>query len=179
MNKLEEEKFVAHICDYLDRSIEDMEPALMARLDSARTDALNKAIADKLASNDDEELLVDSILTRLEDQPELSPDIEQRLDAMRQQAVARLQTQPEKESLLAYSLDWIREQFNNSFSLPVGMIATACLTVTVVTLFYTSSNPGSEFSVDDELLLIASADELELYENLDFYLWLEETGFEN
>ena len=24
MNKLEEEKFVAHICDYLDRSIEDM-----------------------------------------------------------------------------------------------------------------------------------------------------------
>ena len=80
---------------------------------------------------------------------------------------------------IGFAITLIKEQFNNSFSLPVGMIATACLTVTVVTLFYTSSNPGSEFSVDDELLLIASADELELYENLDFYLWLEETGFEN
>jgi hypothetical protein len=26
------------------------------------------------------------------------------------------------------------------------------------------------------LKLVASADELELYENLDFYLWLEENG---
>ena len=59
------------------------------------------------------------------------------------------------------------------------MVATACVLVTVVSLVYVNGNSSGNLSLDDELVLVASADDLELYENLDFYLWLDENGFAN
>jgi hypothetical protein len=48
--------------------------------------------------------------------------------------------------------------------------------VTVVSLFYVSSRPAGILSLEEEISLIASAEDIELYENLDFYLWLDENG---
>ena len=178
MNNSDEDKFIADIRERLDRSIEDLEPTLISKLDSIREGAL-KLQSKSASSEQDEELLIDSILTRLDDQPALPDDVSRRLDQMRTEAVRRANTTPAQESLFGFAQNWLRDLVGNAFSIPVGMIATACLTITVVTLFYTSSDPLNEFTVDEELLLVASAEDLELYENLDFYLWLEETGFEN
>jgi len=178
MNSLDEDKFVAHICERLDRSIEDLEPTLRSRLDSVRESAL-KLQPGASSFQEDEELLVDSILTRLDDQAELPEGISNRLNQIRMEAIQQANVAPAEETLLNAAQNWLSNLFSSNYSIPVSMIATACLTVTVVTLFYTSSVPLNELTVDEELLLVASADDLELYENLDFYLWLEETGFEN
>lgn len=178
MNNSNEEKFIANIRERLDRSIEDLEPTLNSKLNSIRESALKRQ-SEASSSAQDEELLIDSMLTRLDDQPELPDDVSRRLDQMRMEAVRRANTAPAQESLLGFAQNWLRGLVGNAYSIPVSMIATACLTVTVVTLFYTSSDPLNEVTVDEELLLVASAEDLELYENLDFYLWLEETGFEN
>jgi len=58
--------------------------------------------------------------------------------------------------------------------LPAGGLVTACLLVTVVVLQWPDSARISP--VDSDILLFASADEIELYENLEFYLWLAENG---
>ena len=175
MNKLNDDQFVEKICSYLDRSLEDIDPAYSTRLDEIRSSAFSQ----RPAIAQDDEVLLDSIVTRSEDQAPLSNDIEQRLNQMRREAVTRVNSDSKKHSLLSSAKNWIEDIFANCYSVPVSMVATACLTVTVVTLFYTSSDPANDFSVDEELMLVASAEDLELYENLDFYLWLEETGFEN
>ena len=69
--------------------------------------------------------------------------------------------------------------FAGGFPVTASMVATACVLVTVVSLVYVNGNSSGNLSLDDELVLVASADDLELYENLDFYLWLDENGFAN
>jgi len=64
-------------------------------------------------------------------------------------------------------------------ALPAKMLATACLTVTIVSLFYTASRPAGTLPLEEEIALIASADDYELVENLDFYLWLADNGIPN
>jgi hypothetical protein len=54
------------------------------------------------------------------------------------------------------------------------MAATACVIITVAVLFYNAPAPTDSPPLDPNIGLIASADELELYENLDFYVWLAE-----
>jgi|TARA_B110000971_G_scaffold91530_1_gene94175 hypothetical protein len=49
----------------------------------------------------------------------------------------------------------------------------------VAALFYNSSAPTKTLPLDPDIGLITSADKLELYENLDFYLRLAENEFLN
>ena len=65
------------------------------------------------------------------------------------------------------------------FSIPVRVFATTCVIVTVVSLLTVFPDSATPLSLDEEISLIASADDLELYENLDFYMWLAENGLPN
>ncbi len=177
MNKLDEAVLVAKICEQLDRSVDQLDQTVLSKLDAARAHALSaKPEAANLESLADE-LLIDSVLSTLEEQAELPPSIEQRLNRMRNEALSRLSDKPTAQSPLSGVTDWLQEFFGDNLSLSASMIATACLVVTVATLFYSPADQIEDFSLDDELVLVASADDLELYENLDFYLWLEENGF--
>jgi len=180
MNKLSEEQLVAAICQRLDKSIAHLEPTLAVRLDAARESALSLNLTQQSqVAADDDPLLIGGVLNTLDDNSELSPEIEHRLDQIRHQAMQRLSQQKSPGRVDQPILGWLkdfREFLHNGVSYPLGMVATACLTVTVVSLFYLSSIEETSVGAgaEEEILLIASATEIELYENLDFYLWLEE-----
>lgn len=178
MNKLEENRFVQEICQRLDASIEHLDPSISARLDSSRQDALQS----KLQSIDKEaDSLAQKVRRELNDNTGVSAEIEARLDQIRQQAIARLDTAELRgaPSLVAQIRDWFESRFS-TFSLPVPgtvprtMLATACVLVTVVSIFYVNFRPTGSLSLEEEISLVASAEDIELYENLDFYLWLAE-----
>ncbi len=57
----------------------------------------------------------------------------------------------------------------------VGGLATACVMVFAVMILLKSPAPMQAVPVDD-FELISSSDNLELYEDLEFYEWLEEDG---
>ncbi|NKB34287.1 MAG: hypothetical protein GKR91_14445 [Pseudomonadales bacterium] len=175
MNKLDEPEFLAEIRSRLDRSTADLNPAMTVRLDQMREQALNTPRIQQVV---DDESLVDGVLNTLDDNEELSPVIEQRLDQIRQKALAKMgaSNTVARASLLDRIREDIAERFSSGISMPASMFATACLMVTVVSLFYVSSRPAGSLSLEEELTLIASADDIELYENLDFYLWLAENG---
>lgn len=180
MNKLSEEQLLAEIRLRLDRSIESLEPGFAARLDAARESAVSLSPAQhRQTSGNEDSLLIGSMLDSLDSSSELLPELENRLDQIRHQAMARLSERQESRGRRLSLSGWLeaaRDFLFNSVNYPLGMVATACLTVTVVSVFYISSLTDSSMGVgaEEEILLLASADDIELYENLDFYLWLEE-----
>ena len=63
---------------------------------------------------------------------------------------------------------------------PFGGLVTACVLVMVVAVFYQTQpeapvqvSPGTANPIED-LDILTSAEELEFFENLEFYQWLEE-----
>lgn len=170
-----DDKLTELIRQRLDRSALELDGEIVARLDAIRTQAMQRPVAD--TDSVDEELLVDTVLTGLEEQP--VPDfVSSRLDAMRAQAVDKYtapMAKPAKPQLQTWLQNWLGEKF----ALSASMVATACVLVTVVSLVYVREGSEGNLTLDDELTLIASAEDLELYENLDFYLWLDENGFAN
>ena len=64
-------------------------------------------------------------------------------------------------------------------SVPVSAFATACVLVTVATLFFQFPEQPTGELAEADILLFASSDEIELYDNLEFYLWLAENGLPN
>lgn len=61
----------------------------------------------------------------------------------------------------------------NWFGVISGALATACVMILAVIILMQSPTPMQPVPVDD-LELISSSDNLELYEDLEFYEWLEE-----
>jgi hypothetical protein len=57
----------------------------------------------------------------------------------------------------------------------VGGLATACVMVLAIILLFNSPTSMQVVPADD-LELISSSDSLELFEDLEFYEWLEEDG---
>ena len=62
---------------------------------------------------------------------------------------------------------------------PFGGLATACVLVVVVSLFYQQPESSGQALPDnrtaiEDLDILTSAESLEFFENLEFYQWLEE-----
>jgi len=180
MSILTDDDFVRAICSQLDASIAHLDPAVTARLDQLREAALvpvahtpRAAVSDTLAEN---------VRNTLNTEAALPADINVRLDAARRRAVARMQQRSSYPlfvlaAQIKYSLSSLMDL--TRIALPVKMLATACLTVTIVSLFYVNSRPAGTLPLEEEMVLIASADDFELVENLDFYLWLADNGIPN
>jgi len=206
MNKHAEEKFVEAIRSHLDASVDDLDLTLVSRLDDARNDAFKLAniLVDE-SLDTAEEHLVTEVQKTLNANSALSPGIELRLSQIRQQALARLEisapakqrsegqlasqtiggdSQNNLQSNFKSGLAKIRALLNgSSYSAPAGMFATACVLLTVASLFYVAgrpigSQPNASLPVEKEISLISSADDIELYENLEFYLWLADSGLD-
>jgi len=105
------------------------------------------------------------------------PEIEARLDQIRHRAIAKfeqIESQKKKSSSSALS-SWLKSKFD-SFNLlaSAGMLATACVLITAISIFYVNTRPAGSLTPEDEISIVASAEDIELYENLEFYLWLAE-----
>jgi hypothetical protein len=188
MNKMNEIEFLDAIRRQLDQSIAQLDPPTALRLDAMRARVLNPSkqeTKDSLEFHDQRNAddLLHAIQTKLDHDTSLPPEIEARLDGIRQRAVAKLDSQQNQSQGTALSR--LLKQAGivlNAFTLPIpaaSLVATACVMVTVVALFYVASGPSVSLSFEEEISLIASADDIELYENLEFYLWLAETELAN
>lgn len=163
MNSKPNREFTDAIVVKLNQSSAELPFEIREKLDQARHDALLKVPK----SNDN---LVSNIQQQLKQTEALPADLERKLNQMRRAAVAQQ----------ANSKSWLNriQEFCSSLlpdlSATSAIAASACLTVTIAALFYSDFSPRDDLPLDPEIGLIASADELELYENLDFYLWLAE-----
>jgi len=174
MNKLNDQQLIEEICTRLDSSTAHLHPSIGARLDSMRRQALAVASVSVPAG---EESIVLKVRKKLDESMSVAPEIEARLDQIRQQAITRLQTTETESSLIIRVQETLQSLFaGNRLAMPAGVFATACVMVTAATLFYVS-RPSGSLPLEEEISLIASADDIELYENLNFYLWLAENDF--
>jgi hypothetical protein len=174
MNKLDEGILVQKICRHLDASIAHLPQAIEQSLLECRLAALLQNL--QLVPQDTEGL-AKAVSRELDNSSALSPDIEARLDQIRQSAVAKFEQLQEKTTETSrFSLSaWIKTQ-SHSFNLSAsaGMLATACVMVTAISIFYVNSRPTGTLTLEEEIGLVATAEDIELYENLEFYLWLAE-----
>lgn len=174
MNKLNEEILVQEICKHLDASIAHVPQSIEQYLTEGRQAAL---LQNAHLNSQDAEGLTHAVRAELDDNSALAPDIEARLDQIRHSAVTRFEqlqettTEPSSFSLSA----WIKTQFDSfNFAASAGMLATACVMVTAISIFYINSRPAGTLTLEEEIGLVATAEDIELYENLEFYLWLVE-----
>ena len=176
MNVHDQELLLKQICDALDQSVAHIDSDTQTRLDYMRSQALSRQRVSEPV-NDGEENLVLAAQVGLDDSiGNLGPSVLTRLNAARKSALA--------QSEVSNSAPGFWQQLWSKFKLPqvtvpVGAFATACVLVTVATLFYQfPEQPASEIAEAD-VLLFASSDEIELYDNLEFYLWLADNGLPN
>ena len=166
MNKVDEEFFVKQVCRHLDASIAHLTLSIEQSLTQARQAALLQNAH-----------LAQAVSSKLNDNSASSPDIEARLDQIRHSAVARFeQLQEETAQTNGFSLSaWIKTQLDSfNFTASAGMLATACVVVTAIAIFYVDSRPAGTVTLNEEIGLVATAEDIELYDNLEFYLWLAE-----
>ncbi len=176
MSKMTDDQFIDEIRQRLDKSIAQLQPSVTQRLQDMRRQAMDP---ERVSNSDPQQELLLNVQQKLDDSEALAPEIEARLDQIRQQAVTQLKSSatPVNDSLLNRVQELVEPLFaNHKLAMPASVFATACVMVTVVSLFYVSSRPPGSLPLEDEISLIASADDIELYENLEFYLWLAENG---
>ena len=176
MNSHDQEQLLKYIRDTLDRSVAQIDDDTQERLDNIRSEALiQQRITEPV--NDSEESLLMAAQVGLDDSiTDLDAEVLAKLDQARKSALAQGEAAKPGAGI------W--RQLAARFKLPqvtapVGAFATACVLVTVATLFYQFPNqPVSELA-DADVILFASSDEIELYDNLEFYQWLADNGLPN
>tara|TARA_R110002073_G_scaffold221415_3_gene381554 strand:- start:383 stop:925 length:543 start_codon:yes stop_codon:yes gene_type:complete len=174
MNKSDEAAFVQEVCRQLDASIAHLPKSTVQHLDASRQAAVMQQA--HLSSQDDERL-ANAVGRELDDRSTVSPEIEARLNQIRQSAVARFEAlQHERAASVRFSFGaWLKTQFDAfNYATSAGMLATACVLITAISIFYVSSRPAGTLTLEAEIGLVATAEDIELYENLEFYLWLAE-----
>lgn len=164
-------RFAARVAATLDSSIEALPPRIEARLDCMRSTALARVVG--------HDAFVQSagmVLSSEAASEGLPPSVSARLDDIRVQALQRAAWQLERKS---QSTGWgiLARLLNPRLGIPAGAFASVCVLVTTFALF-TVREPDEVMPVamNEEGLVLASADDLELYENLEFYQWLADNG---
>jgi len=176
MNTHDQDNFLNQIREVLNQSVAHIDTDTQKQLDDIRSQALTqKRVTEPV--NDSEESLVTAAQAGLDDSiADLDPAVLARLNEARKSALA--------QNELPTSAPGIWQQLTAGFNLPqitvpVGAFATACVLVTVATLFYQFPDQSAGELAEADILLFASSDEIELYDNLEFYLWLADNGLPN
>ena len=91
-------------------------------------------------------------------EPPLDPATRNRLDTARQQA---LDSRPSRV--------W------TTYAMPALVTASLAAITIVITLTQLSDPPAVDVDAIETFEIITSRDELEMYENLEFYLWLDDS----
>lgn len=166
MNSKPDKDFSEAIVAKLNASSAKLPPEVAQRLDQSRHEALLKASVPETDGK-----FVNSIQQQLKRNESLPADLDRKLNQIRRAAVAK---QANKNQSWFDKMQVLCAPFLANLSRTSALAGTACLTLTVAAIMYNGASPRGNLPLDPEIGLIASADELELYENLDFYLWLAE-----
>ncbi|MES3007720.1 MAG: DUF3619 family protein [Pseudomonadota bacterium] len=172
-----DERFVRRVAAMLDSSVETLPPHIEARLDSMRSTALTRVSEHAVFVQSAE-----SILSGEEHVDGLPIAVRERLDGIRAQALQRAALTLEARSSstgsrLAVSPQWAARLFGPGLKVPAGAFASVCVLVTTLAVFTVrDAEDVIPPAMSEEGLVLASAEEIELYENLEFYQWLAENG---
>jgi hypothetical protein len=171
MGKPDDEHFTARVAAALDSSIEELPPRIEARLDSMRSTALAR-----VAGHDAFIRSAGMVLSSEEAAEGLPPFVSARLDDIRAQAL-QLAARQLQQKLQVTGWGVLSRLLNPRLGIPAGAFASVCVLVTTFTLL-TVRDPDEVMpaAMNEEGLVLASADDLELYENLEFYQWLADNG---
>jgi hypothetical protein len=168
----DEERFVLRVAAELDTSLGSLTIAQSARLDAARCRALERVIVQGAADSDGHPALARTLSDSAEQIPS---DVRRRLDGIRAQAMLKARDAQRAESR---DRPWWR--LPREFAVPAGAFASVCMLVTTLALYTPGDVPEVlPVALSEDGLLITSADELELYQNLEFYQWLADNGLQN
>jgi len=120
-------------------------------------------------SQDNDTRLIERIRRRLdEDVDALDSATLSRLEQARRLALAAA-TQPRRPWR---RIGWLDSRPAGDWLIPAGAFASVVATALALTLMVSAPEHGVARAADD-LELISAGEELELYENLEFYQWLE------
>lgn len=176
MSESDHKELIESITRVLDQSIENLDSEISTRLGKIRFNALQKYNQAAQPEEYSDPLVLAAKVALDDEETELDPAINNRLDQIRLAAMAKAEAQHKNSSPTTSTgfFERFKSLFDNRLVAPAGAFATVCVLITGISLFYLS--PGSSQLTDEDVLLFASAEEMELYENLDFYLWLTENG---
>ena len=170
----EDAAFIAAVRAELDKDLLRIEAQLGDRLDAMRDLSMQQQ---RRTRSSDEETLVQIARDSLGDSGTLGSEIEHSLDLIRQQALSRLPARDKSGfAVPSRASRWLQNFSLQTWRVPAGVVASFFVLTVSLSLF-DSDNSVENHGNEPELSLIASADEIELYENLEFYLWLSDSEF--
>ncbi len=158
----EDQRLLQKVSSVLDDSLELNSPELNKRLDVARHAAILRASQPMHAQDNISQTLDQSA-------QQLPRDITERLDAIRQQALLHAQASKPRSTGTWLERLWPPK----GFAVPGSAFAFSCILVTALSLFPAQSpQEAMPLVVAENDLVLVPDEELELYENLEFYQWL-------
>lgn len=163
----EQARFLARVRQTLDGSLTHLPDGVAGRLDAARHGALTQARESDSAGSAAGRSFVSTLETSERQLPE---SVTKRLDAIREGAMQRARVDAVEA---ANGRRWALR----GFAVPASAFASVCMLVTTLAIFYLPEPPETmPLVVAENSLVLASEDEIELYENLEFYQWLADNG---
>lgn len=164
-----EARFLGTAKQTLDGSLAYLPTDIEARLNSARLVAMEQARAPGSGYSAAEHGLADALESG---QTQLPESVRLRLDAIRGAAMQRA-----NEATQA-STGWRMRWTARGFAVPASAFASICVLVTTLAILNLPAPPETmPLVVVENSLVLASAEEIELYENLEFYQWLVDNGW--
>lgn len=167
-------RFVRRAADVLNASMSGVPPAITARLNSIRESVVASAETDSVG--------VSAMRSPVVSKPgePMPAGITDRLDDIRARAMqlAARQSQDHNHGFLMGWRGRLASRLSGvAFGVPAGAFASICVLFTTLAIFNVpTSDEPLPAALAEEVLLQASVDDIELYENLEFYQWLAENG---
>lgn len=160
-----DEHFLEKVSSVLENSLDDHQPLIVPRLDAARHAAMLRVWQPEAR----EEAITQTLNDSAQQLPE---EVVLRLDAIRQQAMARTQPHSDPKPHHWFARIWPP----SGFAMPASAMAFSFLAVTAVILLSEQNQLETmPFVVTETELVPVSEQELELFDNLEFYQWLAES----
>lgn len=166
----DDERFVSRAAEVLNASMGELSPGITTRLNSIRESAVASVEVGLMNS-----LTLRSAIVGKPGDP-LPVEVTTRLDDLRARVMMRAEHQVRKNGHGALA-GWRERLSGGYFGVPVGTFASLCVLVTTLAIFnLPTSEEALPAALAEDVVLLASADDIELYENLEFYQWLAENG---
>ena len=170
-----EARFLAKVVQTLDSSLVHLPVEFEERLSSARQAALLQA---PQLDSEGGAVTSDFAWALKSSEPHIPESVKLRLDGIRAEAMCKASEALDKANAERKGSAWRwRRWAPQGFAVPASAFASICVLVTTLAIFNLSEPIETmPLAVAEDSLVLASEEEIELYENLEFYQWLADNG---
>jgi len=171
----DEARFLAKVMQTLDSSLTQLPNGIEERLDASRHAAMLQSLG---PSRENSAVNGRFAATLASSKQQIPESVNQRLDAIRAGAMQRASAALQKTDGAAKSKGWWWRRWTaGTYTVPASAFASICMLVTTLAIFNLPDTPETmPLVVAESSLVLASEEEIELYENLEFYQWLADNA---